>query len=165
MFIAGILLFEVLGARRFPAPAMWLVVAAFVIGMASPLLPLAGSAGDVVKASILFLSFFILCFSCFLAPESRIGRLVSWTPLRWLGNMSYSYYLIHGLALKAIFLVVGKVLPSLTLGVLSYTALGIVLFSLTLIPSAVLFLLVEKPFSLTMKEGKKKSPDMETPGR
>ena len=38
--------------------------------------------------------------ACFRA-EGPLYRAFAWTPLRWLGNMSYSYYLIHGLALKA----------------------------------------------------------------
>lgn len=35
----------------------------------------------------------------------RATRVFSWTPLRWFGNISYSCYLVHGLAL---FLAVGR---------------------------------------------------------
>jgi exopolysaccharide production protein ExoZ len=60
--------------------------------------------------------------------------------MRRLGNMSYSYYLIHGLALKAAFMV----LPSSQM----FLVLLPLAFALTLIPSMALFLLVERPLSL-----------------
>lgn len=31
-----------------------------------------------------------------------LAALLSWTPLRWLGNLSYSFYLVHGLGLHAV---------------------------------------------------------------
>ena len=65
--------------------------------------------------------------------------------------MSYSYYLLHGLALKAAFVVVAKVIgggppPDAW----AFWALLVPLFALTLVPAGVLFLWVERPFSLTV---------------
>ena len=62
--------------------------------------------------------------------------------------MSYSYYLLHGLALKAGFLALAVALPIANHGFLFSCALLPALFGLTLIPTAVLFLAVERPFSL-----------------
>ena len=98
--------------------------------------------------SILFASFFILCFNCFGYPDARLGRAFSWTPVRWLGNMSYSYYLLHGLTLQAAFLALGSLLPRVEQGFLFFLALLPLMFAVTLIPSAILFLAVEQPLSL-----------------
>ena len=71
----------------------------------------------------------------------------SWTPLRWLGNMSYSYYLLHGLTLKAAFLVLAVALPKTTSHGEIFWALLPIMFAITLIPTAGLFLAIERPFS------------------
>jgi peptidoglycan/LPS O-acetylase OafA/YrhL len=65
--------------------------------------------------------------------------------------MSYSYYLIHGLSLKAIFLLLSKVYPPVQDGSLMFWMILPPVFLLTLIPSAVLFIFVEKPFSLALR--------------
>jgi exopolysaccharide production protein ExoZ len=68
-------------------------------------------------------------------------------PLRWLGNMSYTYFLCHGLILHA----VSFVLHHMEVRVLSPFGFSVLLtlnLILTLGGSLVLFLLVEKPFSL-----------------
>jgi peptidoglycan/LPS O-acetylase OafA/YrhL len=70
---------------------------------------------------------------------------MSWAPLRWLGNMSYSYYLIHGLTLKFVFLVVGIIVPK---DFDMAASMLLPAFAVTLVPSALLFLLVERPVSL-----------------
>lgn len=150
MFVAGILLFEIIQNTSYFPPSSAVVLAVLAVGIASPLLPWVGFAGVALKALILFASFFLVCFSCFKQPKGVVARMAAWTPLRWLGNMSYSYYLIHGLTLKACFLVLGKILPPpLTLGLVAYTALGVAFFVVTLLPSAALFIFIEKPFSLT----------------
>ena len=79
---------------------------------------------------------------------SWLPRAFSWTPLRWLGNMSYSYYLIHGLTLKAAFKVVAVILPATAGGAWVFWALLAPAFGLTLLTSAALFLAVEQPLSL-----------------
>jgi peptidoglycan/LPS O-acetylase OafA/YrhL len=75
--------------------------------------------------------------------------MFSWTPLRWLGNMSYSYYLIHGLALKAGFLALAVVIAKqATHGWGWFWLMLPLMFALSIVPSAMLFLFVERPFSL-----------------
>src|SRR5207302_2806734 len=81
-------------------------------GLLFMLVPIEGSIGFSIRSFALFVSFFVLCHACFTRPGSYAGRIFSWRPIRWLGNMSYSYYLIHGLALKGFFLVLTVLLPS-----------------------------------------------------
>lgn len=148
MFIAGVLLYEATEPRWAPTPSSASGLAALVVGLVATLIPLQGSAGAVLKVNILFIAFFVLCLACFRAPAAWLPSAFSWSPLRWLGNMSYSYYLIHGLALKAGFLTLHEVLPSDAYGSWLFWALLPPMFVLTLLPSGALFLLVERPFSL-----------------
>lgn len=149
MFIAGILLYEAMDSRAVSTPSSFLGLLALVLGLLATLLPTVGSSGFVLKMSILFVSFFVLCLACFRHPTAWLPRAFSWTPLRWLGNMSYSYYLLHGLALKAGFLVLAVVLPSANYGAGLFWVLLPLMFILTLIPTTALFLTVERPLSLT----------------
>ena len=116
--------------------------------MVLPSAKLEGLIGAALDALSLCLGFFLLCLACFRAPQAPLARLFSWSPLRWLGNMSYSYYLIHGLALKAAFLAMSVLMPGAAFGSWFFWALMPVMFALTLLPSAALFLAVERPFSL-----------------
>lgn len=137
MFIAGVLIYEMKSAPRDSLAAL-AVAAAF----AAMLIHTFGSAGYALKVAGLFVGFGALCSACFARPQGALGSLFSWTPLRWLGNMSYSYYLVHGLALKAAFMVLGHG---------PFWAMLPVMFVITLIPGALLFLFVERPLSLTAR--------------
>ncbi len=149
MFVSGILLYEAINSRRVPTPPGILGLLALVLGLLATLLPVTGSSGSALKISILFLSFFVLCLACFRDPLAWLPHTFSWTPLRWLGNMSYSYYLLHGLALKAGFLAVALILPIANFsGPWFFWVMLPVMFALTVIPTSILFLIVERPFSL-----------------
>jgi exopolysaccharide production protein ExoZ len=151
MFISGVVLFEAM--NRFPAwsPSSAAGLVALGVGLLSTLLPWNGNAGIALKICILFVTFAVLCWVCFRTPLSWLPRTFSWTPLRWLGNMSYSYYLIHGLALKFGFLVLAKLVMPAAHGAWLFWALLPPMFMLSLIPSALLFLCIERPFSLAPK--------------
>lgn len=154
MFIAGILLHEALSAESLAqrwSPRSAVALVALVTGLLCTLLPLQGAAAYALKVSILFVCFFVLCLACFSHPTTWLPRAFSWTPLRWLGNMSYSYYLIHGLALKAAFIVLAAMLPASERGAWFFYALMPMMFGLTLLPAAALFLMVERPLSLAPK--------------
>ena len=43
--------------------------------------------------------------------EGLLKAFFSWNPLRYLGNMSYSYYLIPGLALHAVAVIAYSIVP------------------------------------------------------
>ncbi|WP_394780862.1 acyltransferase family protein [Undibacterium sp.] len=149
MFVAGILLHEAIEGARFARVGSVAGFTALFIGLASTLLQLPGPGGAALKFAILFISFFILCMASFRGPDALLPRSFSWTPLRWLGNMSYSYYLLHGLALKLAFMLFGHILPKDGLhGVWIFWGLLLPMFAFTLIPTAGLFLIIERPLSL-----------------
>lgn len=158
MFIAGILLHEAIDHPFVPTPSSLIGSLALCIGLAGTLLPLTGSAASVLKANILFVAFFLVCLVCFRTPSGWLPRTFSWTPLRWLGNMSYSYYLLHGLALKTSFLALSKVSAGAHFGSWLFWALLPPLFLLTLVPTSALYLLIERPFSLSPRRASSRAP-------
>lgn len=149
MFISGMLLFEAMARPDVPTPSSLQGTLALCVALLSTLLPAPSTAAYALKVWVLFAAFFIVCLTCFRPGTCNgLSRAFCWTPLRWLGNMSYSYYLLHGLALKAGFLILPKLwsAPGHALGL--YLALLPPMFLLTLIPTSALFLLIERPLSL-----------------
>jgi peptidoglycan/LPS O-acetylase OafA/YrhL len=162
MFISGILLFEAIYtyelARRVTARidyAVYLILAlifplyyAFAImPEVFPFLPHARSLNENYRMILLFGGFWIFTLSAF-SPRTVSSRIFAWTPLRWLGNISYSYYLIHGLTLKVIAVVMMRLIPLSGISTVAFW-LGLpVFFFLTLVSSTVLFILVERRFSI-----------------
>ncbi|HAT31020.1 MAG TPA: acyltransferase [Janthinobacterium sp.] len=142
MFAAGIFLVEAEGVALAPRPGGALL--ALLLGLAC----LLTGAALIVKVGALFAAFFWLCLACFHAPHGWLARGFSRTALRWLGNMSYSYYLLHGLALKVAFHALAAVVPASPQGPLFFWGLLTPMLILTLLPPAALFLLVERPLSL-----------------
>ncbi|HMX22319.1 MAG TPA: acyltransferase [Accumulibacter sp.] len=153
MFIAGILVYEAMNIPGLFSPHRFFGLLGLAAGLLCMLLPLPGSAGATVKIGILFIAYFTVCLSCFRHPSSGLARSFSWTPLRWLGNMSYSYYLLHGLALKAAFMGLPVVLPIGSHGPALFWGLMPLMFAATLVPTALLFLLIERPLSLSPHRG------------
>jgi exopolysaccharide production protein ExoZ len=165
MFIGGILLFEVIEAQtmsRWNAAA--LDVAALVLGGGAAL---AGAFAGIAKLGIappnpriseieallsasLFLGYTALVLAA-LTPGTWTARVLSARPIRWLGNMSFSFYLIHGLPLHAVGIAAARLhagsLAGPFLWFVFVTAFPFV-FLFTAACSAVLFLAVEKRFSL-----------------
>jgi peptidoglycan/LPS O-acetylase OafA/YrhL len=110
--------------------------------------PSPDSVSEAVRAGALGVSTFVVFQSAFARSTSLAARALSWTPLRWLGNVSYSYYLVHGLALNAMVVAIARL--GLAPGPRPLVVLAGVApaFAATLGLSLVLFLLVERPFSL-----------------
>lgn len=152
MFLAGILLYEIENNTSISAPSSAMTLALMVSAYALMTVAIPISAGLSIKALALYITYFSLCFTCFSGEGSILGNFFSWRPIRWLGNMSYSYYLIHGLTLKAMFLVISKVpvLYAMRSQEIYWGFLPIA-FAITLIPAAFMFLLVERPLSLVVK--------------
>jgi exopolysaccharide production protein ExoZ len=99
---------------------------------------------------LMCMSFSLFAIYC-LGRNGFLSRVFSWTPLRWMGNMSYSYYLIHGVTLQGLRFVCQRLWPAEgTSFVFFWSLLPIAILS-TLATSTVLFCLVEKPFSLQKK--------------
>ena len=83
--------------------------------------------------------------------DGIVRRALSYTPLRWLGNISYSYYLLHGLALNGIALGLKQVPFASQYGIIIFW-IGLPLAFLTTIGiSTILFVQVERRFSLLKK--------------
>jgi exopolysaccharide production protein ExoZ len=144
MFMSGMLIHDAIASRQVRAPSGMVAAAALVIGLAGSLLPVTG----YVKIGLLFASFFLVCMHCFLRPQAWLARAFCWTPMRWLGNMSYSYYLLHGLTLKALFMFVPHSAALADHALLLFVLLLPLFFAATLFTSGCLYLLVERPLSL-----------------
>jgi len=149
MFISGILLYEAVNSQRVRTPSSVVGSLALAIGLLAILLPNRGTGIVALKGGILFVTFPVFCMACFGKPAASLPRVFSWTPMRWLGNMSFSYYLLHGLVLKASFAALAILLPSArNNGFGLFWELLPLMFAITLIPTATLFLTVERPLSL-----------------
>jgi len=157
MFGAGIVLYELLATRdlrNFPNGAG---IFAWLVGMLIILLIPQVQMGifivqsnfwSAVRSTVLFIALFLLCLDCFSDRQHFTARLFTYKPIRYFGNISYSYFLIHGLALHAYFWLLYKFIP---VGSLSQTGFWIgvpVSFILTVISALVLYLSVERPFSI-----------------
>jgi peptidoglycan/LPS O-acetylase OafA/YrhL len=148
MFIAGILLFELNNTK------LWTIhnggTKILVVSIAAFAIARSYGIDYSLCMSVIFISFIALGL-CAFNGESRVSRWLSYAPLRWFGNMSYSYYLIHGLSLKFCFLIFGKLVDSSTQNELLYYWLWLPFFLITLVTSFCLFIAIEKPFSLNLK--------------
>ncbi|HYO76003.1 MAG TPA: acyltransferase [Thermoanaerobaculia bacterium] len=151
MFLGGILLYEAIHTLelwpKIRHRTEWLMIATTLIAFAAIGVVDADGRGDLPRIIVSFLAFPPLIFACFRA-SGPIYTSFSWTPLRWLGNMSYSYYLIHALTINAAAMFLGKLLPASLQSTGTYWLLMLPVFAATLVTSTLLFMLVEKPFSL-----------------
>jgi peptidoglycan/LPS O-acetylase OafA/YrhL len=161
LFVSGILVYEACQSERTkrlvsgPA-AQWLGATALAAFLPVTFALVTGAVtGDstslatrhIARAVWLFAALFIVTLVVFRA-DGPLRALFSVTPLRWLGNMSYSYYLVHGLALKALSLAVARARPGWHPGGAGHWAFMPIAFSVTLLSSAALFAAVERRFSL-----------------
>jgi exopolysaccharide production protein ExoZ len=151
MFIAGILLYDSssLYDSRWSSP--WFGAIFFAIGLGSVLFVSTSTGMAVLKTAFLGLCFYCVCLSSFSTRSSWLNRALSWPPLRWWGNISYSYYLVHGLALKAGFLCLSLALPKLSIAIWQILPLGIFMLFMTIVSSLIVYLLVEYPYSLSRR--------------
>ena len=114
------------------------------------LAPLVGQTCSlpVPLTSIARFAGYTLLVATVLTNEGCLQSLLRWTPLRWLGNMSYSFYLMHGVTLLACRWAMARLLdwtPD------AYTLMGLCLtlfLPLALLTSAALFHLVERRYSI-----------------
>ncbi len=166
MFLAGMVLYERIGAKREARPAARAaelgalgafatsLVAVYLLRGSHPSHLVPGAAGRLLDAAVDSGSarVAVLALPLYAFVRESLGRngilhrALAWKPLRALGNMSYSYYLIHGLALKVLSVGLARA------GAGAHAALFCALFpaglAATLAAAAGLFVLVEKPLSL-----------------
>jgi exopolysaccharide production protein ExoZ len=146
MFGAGMLLHEVCQNPRFSARHAS-GLPAFALALAGYFLMVRFRAPTGIAFLLLFGCYFVLCHEAF-TRQGLLSSLLTFAPLRWLGNMSYSFYLLHALMIHAAFFALQRVLPPSgdTSGL--YYLLAVPVFAVAVAGSAVLFLLVERPYSL-----------------
>jgi len=148
LFAAGMILYELVRLELRPRDgSLTLLVLPVGFGLAMAHPAFEPDRPEIVALAVA--TFFILCWGCF-AHAGLARSLFSWAPLRWFGNMSYSYYLTHFLALNVLVGMVASVwTPGAEQQAMVHLVFMPVLFALTLIPAAVCFVLIEKPLSLT----------------
>ena len=78
-----------------------------------------------------------------------LNRFFSLGSLRWFGNISYSYYLIHGLTLHVVAQLAHRMLGTRPLPVSEFILLLVVALAATILAGALLFLAIEKPLSFS----------------
>ena len=162
MFIAGILLFELVELPMAERYAKRVNFAAIVMASGA----VAAAAASVARvhsiapdpqiarmqalvSTTLFLGYSALVLAAIV--PGLIGRLLSWDCIRWLGNMSYSFYLVHGIPLHVFGIAgarlhAGRLAPPLMWA--AFIAGLPLIFLVTAAAGAALFLGVEKPLSL-----------------
>jgi peptidoglycan/LPS O-acetylase OafA/YrhL len=77
--------------------------------------------------------------------EGVLRRVFAWTPLRYLGNVSYSFYLMHGLGVELTMNFYGNAFPGAGGPVYLVTTLVTALV-IGLVLATVLFVIAEKPY-------------------
>jgi len=177
MFIPGMLLYEAIesgvatrwvGAR---GERVALVLGLVGVGAAAALRPASGVAlefdlgllhGAGTRLLLLATSFFLLTLYAF-AYDGILRRVMEWRPLRYLGNMSYSYYLLHGVTLTGVALALSHVVHPAPGRTAAFVAILPVALAATMVTSTVLFLLVEKPLSLMPPVHRRRAADERVP--
>ena len=161
MFLPGILLFDLLDQRRNPRepapavdprPLIPLVLAAGLAGVA--LAGFRGPAGGLEATAASFrshagigIAFGILLWMS-MGGSARFSRFCMWRPLRWLGEVSYSFYLIHGLVLGAIAMALRPLIaPDGRMAWLFWAGLPLAVLAAAGVAQA-LFIAVERRYSL-----------------
>jgi peptidoglycan/LPS O-acetylase OafA/YrhL len=112
--------------------------------------------------ALLFFSFFSLVL-CSLSHEGVLMKFFSLEGVRWFGNMSYSYYLTHGLTLHGMQLALRVVHFPGQLGAISYLILEGGCFAVTVLMAAAVYLAIEKPISLANRRASHGMPAKSVP--
>ncbi len=89
---------------------------------------------------------FAFCGFCF-HGGGLLSRALSWGPLRALGNMSYSYYLIHALAIGVVRQIIQRLVQPGD-HVLVFLGLLLAALAASWVASSLLFIAIERPLSI-----------------
>jgi exopolysaccharide production protein ExoZ len=153
MFAVGIFLAEWMihrGSKLLPSLAdvapIIATIAVAALGVIGP--PIAPGQATRVAYLLAVGTIFFPLTAATLFGQGRLREFFLLRPLRVLGNMSYSYYLVHGITLKGFFWALLIIGSGHGRSSLYFWALLPVAFALTILTSACLFLAVEKPYSL-----------------
>ncbi|MDB5311617.1 MAG: hypothetical protein JWO38_5819 [Gemmataceae bacterium] len=160
VYLCAFLAYEVLGASPTAVTAKGGARAAIAVvaGLAALVLLRCGGVtvptsrtlpglGALLSAAATAVCVLGIAGSCF--GGGIADRLLTWRPLLWLGNCSYSFYLLHGLSLKALLLFATSVIPPHLDGRVVFWVLLPVGFAGSVVASTLLFLAVEKRLSFS----------------
>jgi exopolysaccharide production protein ExoZ len=162
MFGSGICLWEIVThfdvSGRLGSKGELASIAIAVIGVAWVGVAAMNHSSALTQMTLSPISSPILFFSLF-APtlyalffSGILNRLFSVPWLRWMGNISYSYYLIHGLTLQALAWVLHMWLGHRILSPLAILVLAGFSILTTIVVAAFLFVAIEKPLSLSPRK-------------
>jgi exopolysaccharide production protein ExoZ len=164
-FLFGIVLFEVADRFRQRSTKLTDLTALGVYAGGLGLIYAAGNtdivAGPLVSpliALIAGVTSFAFCGLCFFG-NGILSYIFSWRPLRALGNMSYSFYLIHGLALGVGREAVRRFAHPGNHNVL-FLVLVVLGFAASWIASTLLFVAIERPLSIDVTPAKAIVPSL-----
>ncbi len=109
-----------------------------------------GEYGGIPRTAVLFVAIppFV---AATVVTGQYVHRAATWTPLRALGNMSFAYYLTHGLVLKVIEKVNSTWFSDVEPRSIYYWAAIVPCFVLTVIGSFLVFVFVERPYSIARR--------------
>lgn len=158
MFVVGIIIYELSQIQDF---TRWLnttgecfatlvfffgLTCAYFLFVATSQLIASRSFGRYLAFPLMSASFFFFGLYALLYP-GFLRTALMWAPFRLLGRVSYSYYLIHGLTLKALALVL-IIISVRWMGATVFWMVSAVGFVLTCLTASLLYLIVEEPLSL-----------------
>lgn len=158
MFISGILLFELHRNVKVTLPnytGLFALLSALIL---VAIIEYQNWSGYITLLTM-FLLFPLCCLDSFQA-NSPTSKIFCFTPLRWLGNMSYSFYLIHGLCLNATIYIAEKMIPASHQFSTLFWVAWIPMLIISLVVSFILFTLIERKFSLDQKRSTVTSPKL-----
>jgi len=157
-FLSGMLLQEISAnekVRAYLAPrGQWISVAAVVVTasyhfVVQPRVFGTNGSGVLSIALMSVALFFFVLYS--LEYRGALHMMSTWRPMRYWGNISFSYYLAHGVTLKGMATVLARLHPEHH-PVFTYFAALVVGIAATWVSATVVYLFVEKPMSLTPKK-------------
>jgi exopolysaccharide production protein ExoZ len=158
-FLFGIVLFEMADRFRQRSTKLTDLTALGVYAGGLGLIYAAGNT-DIVPgplvtpliALVAGVTSFAFCGLCFFG-NGILSYIFSWRPLRALGNMSYSFYLIHGLALGLLREALRRFAHPGNHNVL-FLVLVVLGFAASWIASTLLFVAIERPLSIDVTPAK-----------
>jgi exopolysaccharide production protein ExoZ len=168
MFLGGIITFELLQSPRFTGRLTmlrkfeWLAIGLSVIAIGA-LFNLEGHYAsfaaqpvlmpqyDAYRTALLLAICPLIVFCC-CGFRGVLHKVLSCYELRWLGNISYSYYLAHTLGINAVRLSLARFAVFRIHPGLGYFVLFPIAFFASVTTGVILFVFVEKRFSLLQKK-------------
>lgn len=157
-FLSGMVLQEVTMSGKadlfVSQRGQWIVVASLILLVSYHFAiqpKMAGTpAGGVFSVALMSVAILFFVLHALEYPGA-LQKICTWRPMRYWGNISYSYYLAHGLTLKALATLLARVQPEHHPMLIYFGGLWSGLL-LTWVSASLLYLVIEKPFSLTAKK-------------